>query len=76
MHILFVVNLVIESMKMKVGDSVLRKKFIWRLELKKVGLEQVENTVGDSFELYYGLFMYNPNATEEVKLLHSSQGYW
>ncbi|KAG0593324.1 hypothetical protein KC19_1G321400 [Ceratodon purpureus] len=29
----------------------------------------VENTVGDSFELYYGLFMYNPNATEELERL-------
>jgi hypothetical protein len=53
-----------------------KNNLIWRLELKKVGLEQVENTVGDSFELYYGLFMYNPNATEEVKSLHSSQGHW
>lgn len=33
---------------------------------EKIAAEQVENTVGDSFELYYGLFMYNPNATEEV----------
>lgn len=29
--------------------------------------EQVQNTSNDSFELYYGLFMYNPNATEEVR---------
>jgi arogenate dehydrogenase (NADP+) len=29
----------------------------------------VENTAGDSFELYYGLFMYNPNATEELERL-------
>lgn len=27
---------------------------------------QVDNTAGDSFDLYYGLFMYNTNATEEV----------
>ena len=27
---------------------------------------QVENTAGDSFDLYYGLFMYNTNATEQV----------
>lgn len=27
----------------------------------------VQNTSGDSFELYCGLFMYNPNAIEEVK---------
>ncbi|CAK9232904.1 unnamed protein product [Sphagnum jensenii] len=29
----------------------------------------VENTKGDSFELYYGLFMYNQNATEELERL-------
>eukprot|EP00850_Spirogloea_muscicola_P013639 SM000093S24450 [mRNA] locus=s93:518472:520805:+ [translate_table: standard] len=29
-------------------------------------LQLVENTNGDSFDLYYGLFMYNVNATEEV----------
>ncbi|CAI7767291.1 unnamed protein product [Closterium sp. NIES-53] len=29
-------------------------------------LNLVENTAGDSFDLYYGLFMYNTNATEEV----------
>eukprot|EP00850_Spirogloea_muscicola_P021577 SM000254S08803 [mRNA] locus=s254:112435:114729:- [translate_table: standard] len=28
-------------------------------------LQLVENTNGDSFDLYYGLFMYNVNATEE-----------
>ena len=28
---------------------------------------QTENTVSDSFDLYYGLFMYNVNATEQVK---------
>ena len=27
---------------------------------------QVENTNSDSFDLYYGLFMYNVNATEQV----------
>lgn len=37
------------------------------LQLIKSNSEQVENTSGDSFELYYGLFMYNPNATEEVR---------
>lgn len=40
---------------------------IWELQLRKSNREQVENTAGDSFELYYGLFMYNPNATEEVR---------
>ncbi|CAI5477817.1 unnamed protein product [Closterium sp. Yama58-4] len=30
-------------------------------------LNLVENTAGDSFDLYYGLFMYNTNATEEVE---------
>ncbi|KAG0581398.1 hypothetical protein KC19_4G248300 [Ceratodon purpureus] len=29
----------------------------------------VQNTSGDSFELYYGLFMYNANATEELQRL-------
>ena len=28
---------------------------------------QVENTNSDSFDLYYGLFMYNVNATEQVR---------
>lgn len=39
----------------------------WWLQLRKLGREQVQNTSGDSFELYCGLFMYNPNAIEEVK---------
>jgi hypothetical protein len=30
---------------------------------------QVSNTGSDSFDLYYGLFMYNVNATEEVTLV-------
>ncbi|GJP43521.1 hypothetical protein CLOM_g2971 [Closterium sp. NIES-68] len=30
-------------------------------------LNLVENTSGDSFDLYYGLFMYNTNATEELQ---------
>mmetsp|Transcript_19375 Transcript_19375/g.23153 ORF Transcript_19375/g.23153 Transcript_19375/m.23153 type:complete len:407 (+) Transcript_19375:329-1549(+) len=30
-------------------------------------LALMENTTNDSFELYYGLFMYNPNATEELQ---------
>lgn len=32
-------------------------------------LSLVENTANDSFELYYGLFLYNPNATEELERL-------
>jgi len=28
-------------------------------------LDLVENTAGDSLELYYGLFMYNKNAMEQ-----------
>lgn len=52
------------------------KKSHLEIRAEESGVEQVENTSGDSFELYYGLFMYNPNATEEVKSLHSSQGHW
>nr|GEV73671.1 arogenate dehydrogenase 2, chloroplastic-like [Tanacetum cinerariifolium] len=32
-------------------------------------LDLVENTSNDSFELYYGLFMYNKNAMEELERL-------
>ncbi|KDP30222.1 hypothetical protein JCGZ_17004 [Jatropha curcas] len=32
-------------------------------------LNLVENTVGDSFDLYYGLFMYNANAMEQLERL-------
>ncbi|KAL3610804.1 hypothetical protein D5086_001824 [Populus alba] len=32
-------------------------------------LDLVENTAGDSFELYYGLFMYNKNALEQLERL-------
>ncbi|WCJ40500.1 arogenate dehydrogenase [Euphorbia peplus] len=32
-------------------------------------LDLVENTAGDSFELYYGLFMYNLNAMEQLQRL-------
>ncbi|KAK6930451.1 Pyrroline-5-carboxylate reductase, catalytic, N-terminal [Dillenia turbinata] len=32
-------------------------------------LSLVENTCGDSFELYYGLFMYNKNAMEQIEKL-------
>eukprot|EP00252_Welwitschia_mirabilis_P002348 TRINITY_DN12281_c0_g1_i4.p1 TRINITY_DN12281_c0_g1~~TRINITY_DN12281_c0_g1_i4.p1 ORF type:complete len:383 (+),score=74.45 TRINITY_DN12281_c0_g1_i4:376-1524(+) len=32
-------------------------------------LQIVENTAGDSFDLYYGLFMYNVNATEQLERL-------
>ncbi|CAA7022936.1 unnamed protein product [Microthlaspi erraticum] len=30
-------------------------------------LKLVENTSGDSFDLYYGLFLYNPNAMEQLE---------
>ncbi|GLT93481.1 hypothetical protein SLE2022_112720 [Rubroshorea leprosula] len=32
-------------------------------------LNLVENTAGDSFDLYYGLFMYNKNAMEQLERL-------
>ncbi|EIE24157.1 hypothetical protein COCSUDRAFT_14797 [Coccomyxa subellipsoidea C-169] len=32
-------------------------------------LNLVDNTTNDSFDLYYGLFMYNANATEELERL-------
>ncbi|XP_077241710.1 arogenate dehydrogenase 2, chloroplastic-like [Tasmannia lanceolata] len=32
-------------------------------------LDLVENTAGDSYDLYYGLFMYNPNAMEQLERL-------
>ncbi|KAL6012897.1 Arogenate dehydrogenase 2, chloroplastic [Asimina triloba] len=32
----------------------------------EVLLELVENTASDSYDLYYGLFMYNPKATEQL----------
>ncbi|PHU11295.1 Arogenate dehydrogenase 1, chloroplastic [Capsicum chinense] len=32
-------------------------------------LNLVENTASDSFDLYYGLFMYNKNAMEELERL-------
>eukprot|EP01018_Ginkgo_biloba_P006759 Gb_28492 [translate_table: standard] len=32
-------------------------------------LRLVDNTVGDSFDLYYGLFMYNINSTEQLERL-------
>lgn len=32
-------------------------------------LELVKNTAGDSYDLYYGLFLYNPNALEELENL-------
>ncbi|XP_058075148.1 arogenate dehydrogenase 2, chloroplastic-like [Magnolia sinica] len=35
----------------------------------EVLLELVENTSGDSYELYYGLFMYNTSATEQLERL-------
>ncbi|XP_041006957.1 arogenate dehydrogenase 1, chloroplastic [Juglans microcarpa x Juglans regia] len=35
-------------------------------------LNLVENTAGDSFDLYYGLFMYNVNAMEQLERLDHS----
>ena len=35
-------------------------------------LSLVENTTNDSFDLYYGLFLYNPNATEELERLEQA----
>ena len=35
-------------------------------------LNLVENTANDSFDLYYGLFMYNPNATAELDRLEKA----
>lgn len=35
----------------------------------KALLNLVENTVGDSFDLYYGLFMYNVNAIDQLNRL-------
>lgn len=32
-------------------------------------LDLVDNTAGDSFDLYYGLFMYNKNAMEQLERL-------
>ncbi|KAK3261001.1 hypothetical protein CYMTET_30073 [Cymbomonas tetramitiformis] len=31
-----------------------------------------DNTAGDSFDLYYGLFMYNPNSIEELERLEEA----
>lgn len=38
----------------------------------KTLLNLVENTAGDSFDLYYGLFMYNVNAMEQLERLDHS----
>lgn len=35
-------------------------------------LSLVDNTANDSFELYYGLFLYNPNATEQLEKLEKA----
>lgn len=35
-------------------------------------LNLVENTAGDSFDLYYGLFMYNMSATDELQRLEQA----
>lgn len=47
-----------------------------RTEIDTKGYESlmslVENTTNDSFELYYGLFLYNPNATEELERLEQA----
>lgn len=37
-------------------------------------LNLVNNTCSDSFELYYGLFLYNQNATEELERLEMVGG--
>ncbi|GJM98236.1 hypothetical protein PR202_ga15225 [Eleusine coracana subsp. coracana] len=37
-------------------------------------LQLTENTVSDSFDLYYGLFMYNVNATEQASTLQFPYG--
>ncbi|KAK1316392.1 hypothetical protein QJS10_CPA05g01404 [Acorus calamus] len=37
-------------------------------------LDLVENTAGDSFDLYYGLFMYNKNSTDQVDRLDEAFG--
>ena len=35
-------------------------------------LNLIDNTCNDSFELYYGLFMYNQNATETLEAMERS----
>ena len=35
-------------------------------------LNLIDNTCNDSFELYYGLFMYNQNSTETLEAMERS----
>jgi arogenate dehydrogenase (NADP+) len=39
-------------------------------------LNLVNNTANDSFELYYGLFLYNQNATDELERLEQVGVLW
>ena len=50
--------------------------FLEKLELERTPIDTkgyetllslVENTAGDSFDLYYGLFLYNINAMEQIE---------
>ncbi|KAF8388447.1 hypothetical protein HHK36_027119 [Tetracentron sinense] len=43
--------------------------FVDVLSVKEFPRNLVENTSGDSFDLYYGLFMYNKNAMEQLERL-------
>ncbi|KAF8393922.1 hypothetical protein HHK36_020124 [Tetracentron sinense] len=43
--------------------------FVDVLYVKEFPRNLVENTSGDSFDLYYGLFMYNKNAMEQLERL-------
>lgn len=38
-------------------------------------LNLVNNTANDSFDLYYGLFLYNQNATDELERLEQVVGW-
>ncbi|KAJ0030395.1 hypothetical protein Pint_13824 [Pistacia integerrima] len=72
----------LERMKEEYQGSQFITHTIGRI-LEKLGLEStpintkgyetllklVENTAGDSFDLYYGLFMYNVNAMEQLERL-------
>ncbi|KAL9676959.1 hypothetical protein QQ045_005182 [Rhodiola kirilowii] len=54
-------------------EGILRNLELEPTEIDTKGYESlldlVENTAGDSFDLYYGLFMYNPNAVLQLKRL-------
>ena len=39
-------------------------------------LNLINQTNSDSFELYYGLFLYNQNATDELERLEQVSGSW